>query len=69
MEIISLKTPGEYSNNPNLSHFLLDSRIFTNIKQDQQADEKKFILLPNKNIQFFQLSFGTYFIFLIIFSP
>ena len=69
MEVISLQTPGEYSDDANFPHFLLYHRILANVKQYKQTDEKKLILLPDEYVKLFKLGFGTYFILLIILPP
>lgn len=69
MEIIPLQTSSQYGHNTNLPHLLLNHRILTDIKQDEQTDEEQLILLPNQYIKFFELRLSTDPILLIIFPP
>jgi hypothetical protein len=52
-----------------LPHFLLNGWISANVEQHIEADIEKLILLPDENIEFFELRPGCNTIIFIIFAP
>ena len=69
MKIVPLKTPDQNLNQPRLPHLLLNGRVRADVEEDVEADEKEFILLPDKHIQDLQLFLGIDPILLIILPP
>lgn len=46
MEIISLQAAGQDCDDAHFSHLFLDHGVLADVEEDEEADEKKFILLP-----------------------
>ncbi len=69
MEIVSFQTSAQYLNDTGLTHLLFNVGVLTDVQQDVQGDKKELILLPDENVEFFQLGFCCNFIFFIVFSP
>jgi hypothetical protein len=69
VEIVSFQTSAQDLNDTGLTHLLLNVGVLTYVQQDVKGNKKELILLPDENVEFFQLGFCCYFIFFIIFSP
>ena len=69
MKVVALETATEDLDDACLAHFFLYGWVFTNIEEYIEGDEKEFVLLPDEDVEFFELGFGGDFILLFIPSP
>jgi hypothetical protein len=69
VKIVSFQTSAQNLNDTCLAHLLFNIGILAYVEQDVQRDEKEFVLLPDENVELFQLRLCCDLIFLIVFSP
>jgi hypothetical protein len=69
MKIVPLQTPTEYLDKPCLPHLLLNIGVSADIDEDIETNVEKFVLLPDENIEFFELGAGADAVSLIIAPP
>lgn len=69
MKIVALKASSQNLNQACFSHLSFNNWVGTDVKEDIKADEEKFILLPNENVEFFKLCSCSDTIIFVIASP
>lgn len=69
MKVVPLQTPAEYLHEPRLAHLLLDVGVGADIDEDVEADVEKLVLLPDEDIEFFELGAGADAVGLIVAPP
>jgi len=69
VEVVPFKAANQNLDKSCLSHFLFDSRVGTDVEEDIEANKEELVLLPDEDVENFQLFLCAYSILLIIFPP
>lgn len=69
MEVVPFKASAQDLDDAGFSHFFLDVWVFADIEKNVEGNEKEFVLFPDEDIEFFELSFGSDFVLFIIPAP
>lgn len=69
MEIVPFQTSAQNLNDACFAHLFFDIWIFADVQKDVQGNVEQLILLPDENVEFFQLSLCCDLVLIVVFPP
>lgn len=69
MKVVPFKTASQNLYQSGFSHFLFNDWVGADIEENVKTDEKEFVLLPDENIQFFELRSSSDTVIFVVTPP